>query len=1164
MAFVRAALVMSWALWAASAAFAGEKVITLPELLNRPWQRELVTYPFAAEKGACVADSVRLTGPGGSGNSGGPMPVQLAGVEFWPDSKFVKSATVAFVVDDLPALATQTYTVTYGPELMKAKALDSDLAVKLAADRVEATTSRFGLRLLLGEKSYSPAAAPASVPGPVLAMRLADGTWFGGSRLFGETPVAGYSARVTENGPAFVRVECVYRYADGKSNTVTIQLNAQANRAYYATRVPQGSPADGWDLLLAGLPPLAFQFMPEQGSKQEGTHAIKAWKEREISAYPAGLVSNLVPWADWTNEFTQTTLFLAFLDTRAKPAVPVPGDAAKPAAEVPQADGRELVIRRLDAGAWVTPGSGINYLQAGAPLSKAEDGTLFLRVNNKVGDRRWTLGENPSYQAKLAKAFTPNNVMQDEMEDLDVVKEMVLDWPSGGPNAGPKHPSLFLGAEDFAKAGARAPEALKKLLDLKTLRSDLGSYVFFDTMRRSAGVICLYDALIDSDQVTAQERKILRAQMAYMAYRLASPANWSPARGYNSGNPNMTVAHLVNQGLAACVLRDHPMAKEWAAAPIAAMGEWLGRIDPAGHWPESSGYARVAESKFVYFAIATDRAGLHPFLEDPRFKRMVMFYERTMTPPDPQRVAAGSPKDEPRYPRVTPPYGRGGNGHSAGIGGMVAKATEKSDPAFSRILQWSFAGSQFSDHFGEVMFGYDQLLTDPGLPKEQPDWRSELLPSIGALFRSGVGSPDENYLLLVSKNPTNPDGEIWLSEVGALNLWYDHGKPITRQFPAGSLYPYLHGLMLNRVMLASNYTRGKSVPGGYVNDEKMTGFAALPRLDYIGERYVWRQPWNFFAAPPPAVGDFPPVAKEGAIPDGGVTWHRQALYMRDALPGGKNYVVLRDTVTGKQPTQWQFWTLSKEIVPVDGKRAGASGGGGDPFAASAPEGVKPTGPVALTGNRFTAKGQFGRDLDYYVASPTDTPRHTIRHGYDAPVSAAVSGFRCEEDLLHLQLPGDGAYFVALVPRSPDEPAPTFATLGDGKVIKVGGLFGADYAFLSDASASTKAEGAAFTGTTASVQDRKDGLVLALGAEGSVAYKDHGIQAATPASLRVDVEALTVNLAASDAESRVTIVAPGGWSVDPSAKGVAVTKPGKSEYQLVIPAKVSQVRLVKSK
>ena len=1126
---------------------AAEYQIVLPEQLNHRWTHELVTYPFTAEQGACVAESLRLSGPNG------PLPAQLSEMANWPGTHFVKSATLAFVVDELAPLSTHTYTVSYAAQAAPPANLAADLSVKTTAEQAEATTSRFGARLLLGEKTYNPPAKADTVPGPVLGMRLAEGVWFGGSRLYGETPVSGYSARLTDAGPAFARVECRYRYADGNSLTVIVQLNAQGDRLYYTTHVEQERVGDGWDILLTGLPPLAFQFMPQVATHIPGAHDLKGgWREREIADFPPGLICNLCPWAAWTNEWCQATLHLALLDTR--PAAPAADPEAKHAPlAVDCPDARELEIHRLDAGAWVTPpapDASYRDVVGDVPLSKAADGTLYLRVNNKSGARLWTLGEHASWKEKLPTLFRPSNVMQDGLDDLNIVKDMVLDWP----DAGPKHPHLFLSADEVKAAGARNPAALKNLTDVVQLRADLAAYGYFDTMRKAADVICRYDAIIDSELITPAERKLFRAQMAYLTYRLASPANWSTERGYNSGNPNMTVAHTLNQGFAAATLSDHPQAKTWSEKPIAFMDTCLNRIDPAGHWPESSGYARVSESKFIFYAIAAHRAGLRAFLTDPRFKRMVLYYERTLTPPDPLCALANTAQ----HPRVTPPYGRGGNANSAGMGGMVAKATAALDPAFARVLQWSYAGTCFSTMLGEPMAGYDQLMTDSTLPAEKPDWRSELLPSVGMLFRSGVGEPEENYLLFVTKNPTNPDGEIWPSEVGALKIWFAHGQPVTRSFPA---YPYenYHGLLCNRVMLATNWQPGDTAPAGYANTETMNGFATLPRLDYFNEQYQWRQPWTFFTSPPKSVPAFPTMPKVGALPPAGqpsVTWQRQALYVRDETAAGANYLVLRDTVTGNQPTQWQFWTLSRGL---------AAPGATPPPAVDETEQALPSlKPTRLEGNRFIAAGQFGLDLDYYLASPTETPRYTLRYSAKSEQSGVVRAFQCEQDLLHLQLPGDGCYFVALVPRDHAAPAPAFTTLGDGSVIKVTGAFGTDYNFLCTNLRHVTAEDATFSGTAATVQDRPTGLVLALGAAGSIHYRTYGLTAQQPADLHVTPDALILHLPADHPATELILQAPAGWKLPATQQEVKLEQPAKTEYRLTVPAGVNMVTLVGGK
>ena len=68
--------------------------------------------------------SVRLSGPQGA------QPGQLADAVLWPGTDSVKSATLAFVVDELAPLATNIYAVTYGPAVAAEPAPATDLSVR--------------------------------------------------------------------------------------------------------------------------------------------------------------------------------------------------------------------------------------------------------------------------------------------------------------------------------------------------------------------------------------------------------------------------------------------------------------------------------------------------------------------------------------------------------------------------------------------------------------------------------------------------------------------------------------------------------------------------------------------------------------------------------------------------------------------------------------------------------------------------------------------------------------------------------------------------------------------------------------------------------------------------------------------------------------------------
>jgi len=261
---------------------------------------------------------------------------------------------------------------------------------------------------------------------------------------------------------------------------------------------------------------------------------------------------------------------------------------------------------------------------------------------------------------------------------------------------------------------------------------------------------------------------------------------------------------------------------------------------------------------------------------------------------------------------------------------------------------------------------------------------------------------------------------------------------------------------------------------------------------------------------------------------------------------------------------WQMWTVSETVDTPEKVKDVAT------VLANKP-GYKILPARELKGDRFTAIGQLGVDVEYYIASPTRTPRHTLRWGtnmFDWANKLATLEY---QDLLHLQMPGDGVYYVAFFPRKRNTPAPTFSTLGDGTIIKVSGDFGTDYGFLSALEATGSGEGATFRGTAGSVQDRQGGLVLALGAPGEVRYKQYRLAADFAAALRVGKSKLSVELPAGIQPpafqlmkpfpgGTVTVSAPGHWALAKPLPGVKLTRSGTG-YVLAVPTGVTTVTLV---
>ena len=1141
--WTRAALALGTGAVLAVTALAAEYTITVKEQLNRAYGRELVTYPFAAKTGECVAASLQVKGPGG------PAPAQLTAVELYPNTQFVKAATLAFVTEPLAALATQTYTVTYGA---KAAAAASDLKVTTAKDSVELASAGIGVRLPLGEKTYDPPAAVAAVPGPLTAMRLSGAAYAGGSALTGEVAVKAWRGAVTENGPALARVVQTYTLADGNVITFAATLIAGDNTVRWDLHVAKDAPALGVAFRLPPVPGVAEALLPKG-------YGQWARADRKVKLNPGA-----EPFAFLTPD---TSLINIFPDCppmiRLAPPAPAGGGAVI---------GTELYLCSRDPGAWVDP---IPLTYAGVkiwelesieqmwqawkrkrlPVAYAADGTVTVSASFAAGGRRW-----------WTAAGTP--AVGDE---LTVVKDQVLDWP-----ADPKRPSprVYVGMPEIQDVWTRAAAdaELKKTLGgqwgggpialmmkpaaerkpaeieaaLSILRKQLALLGNFDVMRYATGTVALYDVLIGSDLLTPADRQLFRAQMAFLGYLMADPRCWDMERGYNSGNPNMSCSYTLSLGVIAGALSDHPRAKAWSDRATAWMDKWLtDEVGPNGEWiPEGSHYSYVSFEPLLVYALAARRAGFHDFTGDPRLHKLVAFFAKHNTPRDTQRGGK----------RSIAAFGRGHGGFMPAFG-LAAVLFKDAAPELSRTCQWLWAESGYPGGFSDTRLGgLEGYILDRRLPAAAPAWASEQFPTQGPILRHAFNTPQESFVLCLTSDDAYRNLDVWTPEVGGIAQWFGRGQPLSTCFTFAVGYNERHELLRNGVRLARNWGAPDDAkkPFGHYTKTRAEAFAALPPADYVRSTFVNVKvdDRDWFPEKVPAF----PVVKPATGTN--LEWTRQILFLKDPNPAGPAWLLLRDTTSGGQPTVWQFWTLSEKVGTTEQAKDATA------FLADKPgEAIVPVRELPV-GARYTALGQCGVDVEYFVASPAATPRHTLRYGGMGQVSRVPEW----QDLLHLQQPGDGAYCVAVFPRPRAEAAPAFAALADGKLVKVSGAFGADYALLATAETEAAADDVRVKGTAAAVQVRVEFMRLALGAPGSVNYRGTGLTTTVGgASLTVDgAKTLTLALATPWAGGEVTLMAMDGYALDPAAKGVTLTKPDKTSYTLAVPAGTAEVRLVKAK
>ena len=1128
----------TWLALASAAAASDTETITVREQLNQTYGLELVSYPFAAKEGACVADSVRLAGPEG------PVAAQLADIEYWPGKKeYVKAARLCFIVPSLKPLSSVEYTLSFGKERAK-NAVTTDLQVKRANDYVEITTGKVGVRLRLGRSAFPTPVPAQDAPGPLAGMRLLDGNWAGGSVLTGEGKSAAWTAKLTESGPVLARVRVVYTFADRNAATLTATVVAGDNAVRWDMAVTEDRPGLGIEFRLPPVPG-AKQAVTLQGygqwSRGDRTAALTPGDQPFTWLCPNTSIANIFPDCSW-------------------------------ALKLAGADGRELRITARYPALWadavapltyggfktwnleMIPLSWENWKRKRLPVTYAADGTVTLKAALAKGARSWTVSSGVPLVG----------------ERLDRIKDMVLDWPG---NPVQSHPLLFVDQAELTDVWKRAAEdaellktisrnedaagilhLLMKPADkrtkaeidaaLKPVRDFLALLGNFDVMRSAIRAAAMYDAAINSGLLSPEERTLFRAQMAYLGYQLADPQTWDMERGYHSGNPNMSVSYTLSLGVIAAALRDHPMAKTWAQRATQWEDKWLtDEVGPNGEWlPEGSHYGVVSLEPLVTYAIAAQRAGFHDFTNDPRLKKLLLYHAKTQTPRDPQRGNL----------RATGAWGRGTSGDKHAVFGVAARMTAKTDPAFSQIMQWTWAELGFPVFMGDGRLGgFDPYYQDRRLPSQAPVWSTELFPNLGVFFRSAFNTPNESYLILLSHTDYLRNLDVWTPGIGGFSQWFGRGRPVSTCFNLDTGYAVRHELLRDGVRLARNWGEpgDPKTPFGYLVKTDPQAVALQPRADYIRSRFTYTKAddrdW-FPTLVPPA---FPRVvpAKEPKL-----DWTRQVLFLKDADPAGPAYVILRDTTSGGQPTAWQFWTLSEKIgVPEQTKDLAA-------FLADKP-GTKLLPARELpAGNRYTAIGQFDMDIEFFIASPAGTPRHTLRYG--GPDNSRVPEY---EDLLHLQQPGDSAYYLAVFPRPRQEQSPEFTALADGKMIKVAGAFGADYALLATDATTATAEDVRMAGTAAAVQVRPAGTTLTLGAAGQVQWKTFGLQARQPATLLATQDILNLSLTTDSTGGTLAIIAPAGWSLKEPVNGVTF-EASVEGYTLTLAAGITRVTLVKGR
>jgi hypothetical protein len=1012
---------------------------SLRDYLDRDWHNELVSFKVDANligrKDVSLLDADQH-----------PVPFQ------WQTGS---TAGITFLAS-VPRFSQIEYALVQSrPPAMQ------NLAVREDADSLELGNEQIAIRLNRGARALR--------QGPIGGLRLSSGKWVGDGELHWTADSTRWTAMVGDMAAG----EMPALPAAGTAAPPSCRVNVVADGPVFAEAESEYAfPGEGyWRLrfrVIAGEPvvlvdeqfsgPSEASYRLQLGVGFEPDHALwRGNKESRSVSVLSDLAGHsalvLEPWLEWWQP-TQGN-WLAFYGEHSPDL---------------------LAVGAREAACWVEPGkTGWN---TGITVDKSSP---TLQFQLRGFERKWmcmVLPKDSALQPSKDSAPLPQQYLIKHSDlPLNRVKDYVLAWP----DAGLGHPRLFVTPNELQAFRARFkadtnhlaqlrrsavfmhslddyitnslgtgdPEVEQRLTEfaLKQLQSAVDLYVrqaVYPTQgayphehyNEVTPALNALDAILQPGVLSPEQRACARAQLAFLGYTLASPSNYSPERGFKA-NPNMTTAIRCELGVLACLIPDHPKAREWAEMGIREMANeletWTG---PNGGWLEAPHYATVTLDSIVSLTLALRQTsfGDTDWALHPKLKEAVRWLARISTPRD---ARLGGQR---RMPEIGNTY----TGERTCLTGWLARLWKEKDPAFARQMQWmwreqgSFTKPGIGGLYPGVM-GYSAVMFDPSVPAEAPKWGSEWFPEAGAVLRAHFPSDCETYLHYIQGRLH----QHYDYDEGSFILW-GKGQPLCEDFGYYGRAP------------AADHSRVDDGFDEQVGREgRIVEFVPGEQTDYLhGER---------------------------------AGWHRQILFVKDKDCLGPNYFVIRDTLTNGRPADWRVW-IATDTIPNSGAGVPPVSGAGVPPATSLNSVVNPPLDPSVP---IRVRGRFGVDLVvYFVETSSGTLSTEVLSR-----TTGVSGFKTlttTQHSLHLRLQPNATVTAVLYPLTRTQPVPEFARLDGGRVVKIKGDFGTDYVFLGFGPFDFRQGSLAFHGERAAVQLRSEGVHLGLSGQGALRYKSRAL------------------------------------------------------------------------
>lgn len=895
---------------------------TCTDFADRAWPRVLVGYDVSFPRGKVFQGKTRLVDADGSEHAH-----QLVVTRTHSDGS-VQAGRVHFYAS-LDAGGQYDFRLESGTDAKVA----SRVTATQRGDRLHVASPLLAIEVPAPtKKAFDPPVGSEKVLAPILKFRLSSNKWAGQGLLRTELKVSAMSQTVVCAGPLLHETAYRLEFAPTGYYTMRVRVEKELPLVHIAEEFDLGKAgpnvnqfvlnmSKGWSPSTAIWTSYAKPSPATQIRRKHTLHGVGTWKQ-PLDFNSDGLHVRINAFQD----FGQRAVWYGLTgDTGASPYVG---------------------FMSQHSGAWrlVTPAQGeihwgkdrsvelrlpLNPYMQGEPMNPFSTAEIDPDVPRTLGRRHWALVLEPRSTLEDGNFDpSPHYIYRRYYGSISLndYKDWVVEWPDRKLS----YPRVLGDRKSIARLKANVercpdPDALRSqylisgddkaaenLLNRvrvvsKNRLSGFDCYVpHFRQFQNDFEVVAAIDTVLAWPKLPPEDRRVLRARMAIMAYMLTN-ANYLPrGAGVHLGNPNMAINRTLGITLYGRMLSDHPMARQWLDDAYEYL-KWSISHDvtaAGGQFRECPGYATYGPMVFIAIAAKAMRDAGYDIDRFAPLKEMGKWYIDVATAPTTPRGWQVQHVHKTRFDRyvkdklvrVLPGLGNGRDIPGGQVAMLLANVFAKSDPKFASELMGVF------DDMGKFL-GTESTRSsmwfywNPDIRPARPSYTDRVITGFGGVLRAHPGQEEINVQLRQGYVQSH-----WNPDQGTFML-YARGRCLAP--PTGWVYDSAPEGMFRDSLIAfgsefAGHEHGRA-------DTLIRDYGFLPSLAYLDGVQTY-------------------VRNEGVLLPSPFDWHRQTLLVRSPKVTSPNYVLLRDTMHGEKllPSWWYQWlhTKAESVKPIkNGLRA---------------------------------------------------------------------------------------------------------------------------------------------------------------------------------------------------------------------------------------------------